>query len=40
MPTNHLYNIWFQRIEQRWPHLRGTQRRNLTNLIIGINQLP
>ena len=36
MPTNRLYNIWFQRIEQRWPHLRVTQRRNLTNLIIGI----
>lgn len=36
MPTNRLYNIWFQRIEQRWSHLRITQRRNLTNLIIGI----
>lgn len=36
MPTNRLYNIWFQRIEQRWSHLRVTQKRNLTNLIIGI----
>ncbi len=36
MPINRLYNIWFERIEQRWSHLRVTQRRNLTNLIMGI----
>ena len=36
MPINRLYNIWFARVEQRWSHLRVTQKRNLTNLIVGV----
>jgi hypothetical protein len=36
MSINRLYHIWFQEIEQMWSHLRLTQRRNLTYLLIGI----
>lgn len=36
MPINRLYHIWFHRIEQRWSHLRVTQKRNLAHLIVGI----
>jgi hypothetical protein len=36
MPINTLNHIWFERIEQLWSHLRVTQRRNLTNLLVGI----
>jgi hypothetical protein len=36
MPINRLNHIWFQRIEQLWSHLRVTQKRNLTNLLVGI----
>ena len=38
MPINRLYNIWFRRITERWSHLRVTQRRNLTYLIVGIHK--
>jgi hypothetical protein len=36
MSINRLYHIWFQEIEQMWSHLRLTQRRNLTYLLVGI----
>lgn len=36
MPTNRLYHTWFPRIGQMWAHLRLTQRRNMTYLLIGI----
>ncbi len=36
MSINRLYHIWFRQIEQRWSHLRVTQKRNLANLIVGI----
>ena len=38
MSTNQLYHTWFQRIQQMWPHLRVTQRRNLAWLLVGIYQ--
>jgi hypothetical protein len=36
MSINRLYHIWFRQIEQMWSHLRLTQKRNLTYLIVGI----
>jgi hypothetical protein len=38
MPVNTLYHTWFGRIEQLWPFLRVTQRRNLAWLLVGICQ--
>ncbi len=38
MSTNQLYHTWFQRIQQTWPHLRLTQKRNLAWLLVGIYQ--
>lgn len=38
MPINRLYHTWFARIEQMWPQLRVTQRRNLAWLLAGICQ--
>ena len=36
MSINRLYHTWFQRVEQLWPDLRKTQRRNVTWLLVGI----
>jgi hypothetical protein len=36
MSINHLYHIWFRQIEQMLSHLRLTQKRNLTYLLVGI----
>jgi len=36
MSINRLYHIWFREIEQMWSHLRLTQHRNLTYLLVGI----
>jgi hypothetical protein len=36
MSINQIYHTWFCRIEQLWPTLRVTQRRNLTWLLVGI----
>jgi len=38
VPINRLYRTWFARIEQIWPQLRITQRRNLAWLLAGICQ--
>ena len=36
MSTTRLYHSWFHQIEQMWAHLRLTQRRNLTYLLVGL----
>jgi hypothetical protein len=36
MSINSLYHTWFQQIEQLWPSLRVTQRRNFAWLVVGI----
>jgi len=36
MSSNHLYQVWFQRIGQMWSHLYLPQRRNMAQLIVGI----
>jgi hypothetical protein len=36
MSINRLYHTWFQRIEQLWPSLRVTQRRNFAWLVVGL----
>jgi len=36
MSTTRLYHSWFRQIEQIWAHLRLTQRRNMTYLLIGL----
>ena len=36
MSINSLYHTWFRRVEQLWPDLRVTQKRNMTWLLVGI----
>ena len=38
MPTNHLYDTWFQRIRELRPDQRITQLRNFALLVYGIYQ--
>ena len=38
MPTNHLYDTWFQRIRELRPNQRITQLRNFAMLVYGIYQ--
>lgn len=36
MSINRLYHTWFRQVEQLWPDLRVTRRRNMTWLLVGI----